>query len=165
MAAEDQKFLDHFGFDVDAIWRAVEYNIKHKSMRIWWSTITQQTAKNIFLWPDRSIFRKALESYFTLLMELGRSKERILEVYLNSIEFGEGIYGIEQAAQYYFDTSADKLTRQQSVLLAAILPNPRYYQKHLRSYVLANRKNAISSGIAKLKREEENKEFIKEIEK
>jgi len=86
-----------------------------------------------------------------------------LEVYLNIIEFGDGIYGIQQAAQYYFDTSADKLTRYQSTLLAAILPNPRYYQKHLRSYVLTKRKNAISSSITKIKREDENKEFIQEI--
>ena len=78
-------------------------------------------------------------------MELGRSKERIMETYLNIVEFGDGIYGVEQAAHYYFDTSADKLTRQQATLLAAILPNPRYYQDHLSSYVLANRKNAISS--------------------
>lgn len=84
-------------------------------------------------------------------------------MYLNIIEFGDGIYGIEQAAHYYFDTSADKLTRSQSALLAAILPNPRYYQNHLRSYVLSKRKSSINTGINKLKREEENKEFIKEI--
>ncbi len=162
MAGEDQKFLDHYGFDFDAIWSAIQQNVKNKSLRIWWSTITQQTAKNLFLWQGRSLFRKTLESYFTVLMELWRSKERILEVYLNIIEFGDGIYGIEQAAQYYFDTSADKLTRYQATLLAAILPNPRYYQDHLRSYVLSKRKNAISSGINKLKRETENKEFIKE---
>jgi len=163
MAAEDQKFLNHYGFDFDAIWKAVTYNVQHKSMAIWWSTITQQTAKNLFLWQDRSIFRKVIESYFTVLMELWRSKERILEVYLNIIEFGDGIYGIDQAAHYYFNTSAEKLTRNQSIFLAAILPNPRYYQDHVRSYVLANRKNAINSGITKLKREEENKKFIKEI--
>lgn len=98
-------------------------------------------------------------------MELGRSKQRILEVYLNIVEFGDGIYGIEQAAQYYFDTSAAKLTKSQATLLAAILPNPRYYQYHLRSYVLTKRKSHISSGINKLKREPENKEFIKEIDK
>ena len=84
-------------------------------------------------------------------------------MYLNIIEFGDGIYGIEQAAQWYFDTSADKLTRAQSALLAAILPNPRYYQNHLRSYVLSKRKSSITTGINKLKREDENKEFIQEI--
>lgn len=163
MAGEDQKFLDHYGFDVDAIRNALESNIKSKSLKIWGSTITQQTAKNLFLRQDRSLFRKAIESYFTVLMELVRSKERILEVYLNIIEFGDGIYGIEQASQYYFNTSADKLTRSQSTLLAAILPNPRYYQDHLRSYLLAKRKRNISTGINKLKREKENKEFIEEI--
>ena len=96
-------------------------------------------------------------------MELVRSKERILEVYLNIIEFGDGIYGIEQASQYYFNTSADKLTRSQSALLAAILPNPRYYQDHLRGYILSKRKNNITTDINKLKREEEYKEFIKGI--
>lgn len=165
MAGEDQKFLDHYGFDFDAIWSAVESNIKAKSLRVWGSTITQQTAKNLFLWQGRSIFRKVLESYFTVLMELVRNKQRILEVYLNIVEFGDGIYGIEQAAQYYFDTSAAKLTKSQATLLAAILPNPRYYQHHLRSYVLSRRKSSISTGINRLKREPENKAFIKKIDK
>jgi len=165
MAGEDQKFLDHYGFDFDAIWSAVESNVKSKSLSVWWSTITQQTAKNLFLRQGRSIFRKVLESYFTVLMELWRGKQRILEVYLNIVEFGDWIYGIDQAAQYYFDTSADKLTKSEATLLAAILPNPRYYQDHLRSYVLAKRKNAISSGINKLKREKEDKNFVNEIKK
>jgi len=165
MAGEDQKFLDHFGFDFDAIRNALQYDIKTQSTSIWWSTITQQTAKNLFLWQWRSIFRKVLESYFTILMELWRSKERIMEVYLNIVEFWDGIYGIDQAAHYYFDTSADKLTRYQATLLAAILPNPKYYQHHLRSYVLAQRKSAISSWINKLKREAEDKAFVKEIKK
>jgi len=163
MAGEDQKFLDHYGFDFDAIWNAVESNVKSKSLRVWWSTITQQTAKNLFLRPGRSIARKAIESYFTILLEAWRSKERILEVYLNIVEFGDGIYWIDQAAHYYFDTSADKLTKSEATLLAAILPNPRYYQHHLRSYILASRKSSISSGINKLKREEENKDFIDSI--
>ena len=163
MAGEDQKFLDHYGFDFDAIWNAVTYNVQHKTMSIWGSTITQQTAKNLFLRQGRSIFRKVLESYFTVLMELWRSKQRILEVYLNIVEFGDGIYGIDQAAHYYFDTSADKLTKSEATLLAAILPNPRYYQHHLRSYILSSRKSSISSGINKLKREEENKDFVNEI--
>jgi len=163
MAGEDQKFLDHYGFDFDAMRNALETDVKNQSFSAWWSTITQQTAKNLFLRPDRSLFRKALESYFTVLMELWRSKQRILEVYLNIVEFGDWIYGIDQAAHYYFDTSADKLTKSQATLLAAILPNPRYYQDHLRSYVLANRKNVISSGINKLKREEEDKNFVNEI--
>ncbi len=163
MAGEDQKFLDHYGFDFDALRNALETNLKNKSISLGGSTISQQTAKNLFLWPGRSIVRKAIESYFTILIELWRSKERILEVYLNIIEFGDGIYGIQQAAQYYFDTSADKLTRQQAALLAAILPNPRYYQHHLRSYRVAKRKSNITSGINRLKWEEEQKAFIQEI--
>ena len=96
-------------------------------------------------------------------MELLRSKERILETYLNIVEFGDGIYGIEQAAHYYFDTSADKLTRQQAALLAAILPNPRYYQNHLRNYWLTSRKNTISSSINRLKRDVQDNQFITNI--
>ena len=165
MAGEDQKFLNHYGFDFDAIRNALEINIKNQSVSVGWSTITQQTAKNLFLRQGRSIFRKILESYFTVLMEIWRSKQRILEVYLNIVEFGDGIYGIDQAAHYYFDTSADKLTKSQSALLAAILPNPRYYQDHLRSYVLDKRKSAISSGINKLKKEKEDKNFVNEIKK
>lgn len=163
MAGEDQKFLDHYGFDFDALRTALEINLKNKSISIGGSTISQQTAKNVFLRPGRSILRKGLEAYFTILIELVWSKERILETYLNIVEFGDGIYGIEQASQYYFDTSADTLTRQQAALLAAILPNPRYYQHHLRSYRVARRKSAISSGINRLKREEEQKEFIQQI--
>ena len=163
MAGEDQKFLDHYGFDFDAIKNALETNIKNKSVSRGGSTITQQTAKNLFLWPDRSLWRKAIESYITILMELLRSKERILETYLNIVEFGDGIYGIEQAAHYYFDTSADKLTRQQAALLAAILPNPRYYQNHLRNYWLTSRKNTISSSINRLKRDVQDNQFITNI--
>ena len=163
MAGEDQKFLDHYGFDFDAIRSALETDIKNQSAIVGGSTITQQTAKNLFLWQGRSIFRKALESYFTILMELLRSKERILETYLNIVEFGDGIYGIEQASHYYFDTSADKLTKSQATILAAILPNPRYYQNHLRSYVLTSRKNAISNSINRLKRDVQDKQFINNI--
>ncbi len=165
MAGEDQKFLNHYGFDFDALLRALQHDVKTNSLSVWWSTISQQTAKNLFLWPGRSIARKVIESYFTVLLELWRSKERILEVYLNIVEFGDWIYGIDQAAHYYFDTSADKLTKSQASLLAAILPNPRYYQYHLRGYVLSSRKSSISNGISKLKREEENKDFINKIKK
>lgn len=125
MAAEDQKFDEHFGFDLEAIEKAVEYNEKHKGKKLKGaSTISQQTAKNVFLWQGRSWLRKGLEVYFTFLIELLWSKERIMEVYLNVIEMGPGIYGTEAAAQYYFKKPASKLSASEAALIAAILPNP-----------------------------------------
>jgi monofunctional biosynthetic peptidoglycan transglycosylase len=125
IAAEDQKFDEHFGFDLEAIEKAVEYNEKHKGKKLKGaSTISQQTAKNVFLWQGRSWFRKGLEVYFTFLIELLWSKERIMEVYLNVIEMGPGIYGTEAAAQYYFKKPASKLSASEAALIAAILPNP-----------------------------------------
>lgn len=124
VAAEDQKFLDHHGFDIEAMKTAWENNKKGKRIK-GASTITQQTVKNVFLWPSRSYIRKGLEAYFTLLVELIWTKERIMEVYLNVIEMGEGIYGIEAAAQTYFKKPAGSLTRGQAALIAAVLPNPR----------------------------------------
>ena len=123
-ASEDQKFLDHHGFDLEAMEKAWEGNKKGKRIK-GASTITQQTVKNVFLWPDRSYVRKALEAYFTVLVELIWSKERIMEVYLNVIEMGDGIYGIEAASQVYFKKPAAKLNRSQAALIAAVLPNPR----------------------------------------
>ena len=127
VAAEDQKFLDHFGFDIEAMEKAWEGNKKGKRIK-GASTITQQTAKNVFLWPGRNFIRKGLEAYFTLLMEILWSKERIMEVYLNVIEMGEGIYGIEAAAQAYYKKPAAKLNRQESAMIAAVLPNPRRWR-------------------------------------
>ncbi|WP_373520387.1 monofunctional biosynthetic peptidoglycan transglycosylase [Aquiflexum sp.] len=124
IGAEDQKFMDHNGFDLEAIKTAWENNQKGKRVK-GGSTITQQTAKNVFLSPSRNLIRKGLEAYFTFLIELIWSKERIMEVYLNVIEMGEGIYGIEAAAQSYFKKSASKLSRQEAALIAAVLPNPR----------------------------------------
>ncbi|MFN3757871.1 MAG: monofunctional biosynthetic peptidoglycan transglycosylase [Algoriphagus aquaeductus] len=124
VAAEDQKFMDHRGFDFEAMEKAWENNKKGKRIK-GASTITQQTVKNVFLWPSRSYVRKGLEAYFTVLVELLWSKERILEVYLNVIEMGEGVYGIEAAAQTYFNKSASKLSQSQAALIAAVLPNPR----------------------------------------
>ena len=124
MAAEDQKFMDHNGFDLEAMKTAWENNQKGKRVK-GGSTITQQTAKNVFLSPSRNLIRKGLEAYFTFLIELIWSKERIMEVYLNVIEMGEGIYGIEAAAQTYFNKSAAKLSKREAALIAAVLPNPR----------------------------------------
>jgi monofunctional biosynthetic peptidoglycan transglycosylase len=126
IASEDQKFGEHFGFDFEAIEKARQYNERKQGRRVKGaSTISQQTAKNTFLWPDRSWIRKGFEVYFTFLIEVFWSKERIIEVYLNIIETGNGIYGAEMAAQTYFNKPAQKLTRSEAALIAACLPNPR----------------------------------------
>lgn len=125
MASEDARFLEHHGFDFKAIEEAAVRNMKHPERNVHGaSTISQQTAKNVFLWPGRSWLRKGLEVYFTTLIELCWSKQRIMEVYLNSIEMGDGIYGAAAVAEYHFGTTADKLTRQQCALIAVSLPNP-----------------------------------------
>ncbi|HEY9235302.1 MULTISPECIES: monofunctional biosynthetic peptidoglycan transglycosylase [Phenylobacterium] len=123
IAAEDAKFCDHNGFDFDAIEQAYESNARGRTLR-GGSTISQQTAKNVFLWPGRSYVRKGLEAYFTVLIEVIWGKPRIMEVYLNSIEWGPGIYGAEAAAQKNFGVSAAKLSAAQAARLAAILPSP-----------------------------------------
>ncbi|WP_026896774.1 monofunctional biosynthetic peptidoglycan transglycosylase [Daejeonella oryzae] len=124
IAGEDVNFLKHSGFDFKAMEKAFEKNKSGKKIR-GGSTISQQTAKNVFLWPGRSYIRKGFEAYFTALIELLWGKERILEVYLNVIETGDGIYGAEAATQQYFSKSATSLTKSQAALLIAVLPNPR----------------------------------------
>ncbi|MFI5219082.1 MAG: monofunctional biosynthetic peptidoglycan transglycosylase [Bacteroidia bacterium] len=125
ITAEDQKFAEHFGFDIEAIQKAQKYNDRHKGKRVKGaSTISQQTAKNVFLFPSRSWVRKGFEVYFTFLIEVFWSKKRIIEIYLNEIEMGPGIYGAEAAAQHYFGKPAKKLTNSESALIAACLPNP-----------------------------------------
>lgn len=123
VASEDQNYLEHSGFDTKAIEEAMKYNEHHKKKR-GASTISQQTAKNVFLWPSRSWLRKGFEVYFTFLIEVFWNKERIMEVYLNVIEMGDGIYGAEAAAHYYFHKSAAELNGQQCAALASILPSP-----------------------------------------
>lgn len=123
VASEDQNYLEHSGFDVKAIEEAIEFNKKHKIKR-GASTISQQTAKNVFLWPSRSFIRKGFEVYFTFLIELLWHKERIMEVYLNVIEMGDGVYGAEGAAQTYYHKHAKDLTVAQSAAIASILPSP-----------------------------------------
>ena len=136
MASEDQRFMEHQGFDFDAIEKAIDENRKGKRQR-GASTITQQTAKNVFLWHGRSWVRKGLEAYFTFLIELCWSKQRIMEVYLNSIEMGDGIYGAEAVAQWHFNCTAAQLTRPQCALIAATLPNPlRFSSKNPSGYML-----------------------------
>lgn len=127
ICAEDQTFLSHNGFDRGAIEKALENNEKGKKLR-GGSTISQQTAKNAFLWPDRTWLRKGLEAYFTLLIETFWSKERILEVYLNSIEMGPGVFGAEAASQYWFKKSAKNLRVENAAAIAAILPSPQRYK-------------------------------------
>jgi len=126
VASEDQKFPEHSGFDVEAIEKAYALN-QHSHKVRGASTISQQVAKNLFLWSGRSYFRKALEAYFTVLIEHIWPKRRILEMYLNIAEFGYGIYGAEAAAQRFFHEPASRLTRAESAVLAAVLPNPQRY--------------------------------------
>jgi monofunctional glycosyltransferase len=130
ICSEDQNFPNHFGFDFKAIESSLEAFLKGTKRLRGASTISQQTAKNVFLWPHRSWVRKGLEVYFTILIEIFWSKERILEVYLNSIEMGNGIYGAEAASRFYFQKNAKNISRQQAAAIAAILPNPREYSAY-----------------------------------
>lgn len=145
MGSEDARFLEHHGFDYKAIEHAAIRNIKHPEKRkLGASTISQQTAKNVFLWPGRSWVRKGFEVYFTVLIELMWSKQRIMEVYLNSIEMGEGIYGADAVAEWHFQTTASKLTKAQCALIAATLPNPRKFNSaRPSSYVLKRQKRIL----------------------
>jgi len=138
MASEDAKFLSHHGFDFQAIEHAVKRNKQHPEKRkLGASTISQQTAKNVFLWPGRSWVRKGFEVYFTVLIELVWSKQRIMEVYLNSIEMGDGIYGAEAVAEEHFNKKALDLSKPQCALIAATLPNPRKFSSlHPSGYML-----------------------------
>ncbi|QNK79149.1 monofunctional biosynthetic peptidoglycan transglycosylase [Winogradskyella sp. PAMC22761] len=142
ICSEDQKFVNHNGFDLEAIEKAYEYNKKGKRIK-GGSTISQQTAKNVFLWPERSWLRKGLEAYFTFLIETIWSKERILEVYLNSIEMGKGVYGVEAAAQHWFRKSAANLSSYEAAAIVAVLPNPRSYKANPASAYIQKRKQWI----------------------
>ena len=142
ICSEDQKFVNHNGFDMVAIEKAYKNNQKGKRIK-GGSTISQQTAKNVFLWPNRSWLRKGLETYFTFLIELIWSKERILEVYLNSIEMGKGVYGAEAASQYWFKIPAKKLSNYQAAAIAAVLPNPRTYKANPATKYISKRKRWI----------------------
>ena len=145
MASEDAKFLDHHGFDYEAIEHAAKRNRQHPEKRkLGASTISQQTAKNVFLWPGRSWVRKGFEVYFTALIELMWPKERIMEVYLNSIEMGNGIYGAQAVAEEHFNTDAKDLTKAQCALIAATLPNPRKFSsKNPSAYMLKRQKRIL----------------------
>jgi len=142
IASEDGNFLTHHGFDFDAIQKAMKDNEKGKKLK-GGSTISQQTAKNVFLWQGRSYVRKGLEAYFTVLIELIWGKERIMEVYLNSIEMGDGVYGVEAAAQYWYRKNAADLTKREAAGIAAILPNPRKFTATNSSSYINRKKGRI----------------------
>ena len=149
VASEDNRFLDHWGIDVEAIQKATEYNKRHNRKR-GASTITQQVAKNVFLWPARSWVRKGFELYFAVMIETVWSKKRIMVVYLNVMETGNGIYGVEAAARKYFHKSAARLTRSEAALIAASLPNPRVRNPARPSAYLLRRQARIMNLMNKL---------------
>ena len=142
IASEDGNFLNHYGFDFQAMQKAFKNNQKGKRIK-GGSTISQQTAKNVFLWQGRSYLRKGLEAYFTVLIELIWGKERIMEVYLNSIEMGKGVYGAEEAAKHWYRKSAVNLTKREAAGIAAILPNPRKFKASNSSSYIERRKDRI----------------------
>jgi monofunctional biosynthetic peptidoglycan transglycosylase len=143
IAAEDNFFCEHFGFDWEELNKVLD-DVDDDRPRRGGSTITQQAAKNLFLWPDRSYIRKAIEAYLTILMELMLDKRRILELYLNVVEFGPGIYGIEAAAQHYFKKPAARLSAREAGLIAAILPNPRRLSADQPGPKTARKANTVS---------------------
>jgi len=149
VASEDNLFLTHHGFSFSDIGKAIQHNQNGKKIR-GGSTISQQTAKNVFLWQQRSYLRKGLEAYFTVLIELFWSKERIMELYLNVIEMGDGIYGIQAASLEHFGVNASELTKSQAATIAACLPNPiRFNAGHPSGYIL-RRKSQIVYLMSKL---------------
>lgn len=142
IASEDGNFLTHHGFDFDAMQKALKNNQKGKRIK-GGSTISQQTAKNVFLWQGRSYVRKAFEAYFTILIEIFWGKERIMEVYLNSIEMGNNVYGAEAAAYHWYQKKASDLTKQEAAGIAAILPNPRKFKATNSSSYIQRKKGRI----------------------
>ncbi len=147
VCSEDQNFIKHNGFDFEAIDRAMEYNENHKKTR-GASTISQQTAKNVFLWSGRSWVRKGFEVYFTFLIETIWNKQRIMEVYLNVIEMGDGIYGAESASKIYFHKKAKDLSKPEASLIAAVLPNPLKFSVTSPGGYISSRKDWILNQMA-----------------
>lgn len=152
IAGEDARFCEHHGFDLNAIQKAMAANEAGRRLR-GGSTISQQTAKNIFLWPSRDWVRKGLEAWFTVLIEVGWGKARIMEVYLNSIEWGPGVYGAEAAAQRNFHVPASRLTPQQSARLAAIVPKPLSWKAANPGRYVQRRSGAISRNAGVVRRD------------
>lgn len=143
IASEDANFSNHAGFDIDGIEKAIKMNQKAGKIRVGGSTISQQLAKNLFLFPQRSYIRKAEEAIITVMIEQMWTKERILTAYLNVAEFGNGIYGIESASRHYFNKSASQLNKWQSAYLISMLPNPKFYQKNPNNKRLLNKTRII----------------------
>lgn len=160
IASEDQLFPDHNGFDFKSIQKAMKHNQKSKSLR-GASTISQQVAKNVFLWQHGGYFRKGLEVYFTFMIETFWNKKRILEMYLNVAEMGEGIFGVEAASEHYFNRHAQDLSRKQSALIAACLPNPKGYTIKPLSAHVALRYPWILRQMNNLEKDPDIKELIK----
>ena len=150
IVSEDGRFLEHSGFDFEAMQKAFKNNQKGKRLK-GGSTISQQTAKNVFLWQGRSYVRKGLEAYYTVLIELIWGKKRIMEVYLNSIEMGDGVYGAEAAAKHWYRKDAASLTRYEAAGIPAILPNPRKYKASNSSSYINRRKARISREVGYVK--------------
>lgn len=161
MASEDQRFPQHEGFDMEMIEKAIEHNKKHPNKTRGASTISQQTAKNVFLWQHGGYFRKGLEVYFTFLIELAWSKQRILETYLNVAEMGPGIFGVEAASQHYFHKHAAQLTRQEAATIAACLPNPKKYKVSPPGRYVARRAGKIMIQMNYIEGEEHVKEMLR----
>ncbi len=161
MASEDQLFPEHNGFDLKAIEKAVQYNKKHPNRRRGASTISQQVAKNVFLWQGGGFFRKGLEVYFTFMIEILWSKERILETYLNVAEMGEGIFGIEAASNSYFKKSAKNISRGDAAKIAACLPNPKLYTVKPISKKVLNRYDDIMIQMNNLEGDADIQKLIK----
>lgn len=153
IASEDQKFMTHWGFDLEALEKAYKRNQKGKKRKLGGSTISMQTAKNVYLWQGRNFIRKGLEAYFTVLIEVFWGKKRILEVYLNVIEMGPGIYGAEAAAQAWFGKPASKLSTREAARIAACLPDPRRRNPARPSGYVAARASRIQGIMYKLPKE------------
>ncbi|HEU5051935.1 MAG TPA: monofunctional biosynthetic peptidoglycan transglycosylase [Hanamia sp.] len=161
MAGEDQLFPDHNGFDFKSIQKAIKHNQKSKSLH-GASTISQQVAKNVFLWQHGGYFRKGLEVYFTFMIETFWSKKRILEMYLNVAQTGPGVFGVEAAAQHYFKKDANQLSRSEAAMIASCLPNPVLFTIHPMSHRVATRYPWILRQMNNLEADEDIKELLKE---
>ena len=158
IAAEDQNFLTHHGFDFDAMYKAAQRNRKGKKI-VGGSTISQQVAKNVFLWQGRSYVRKIAEAYFTFLIELCWGKRRIMEVYLNVAETGPGLFGVDAAARKYFKKPAAQLTRSQAALIASVLPNPNKYSVRRPDAKIRRKATRVQRGMRQLG----GKKYVEEI--
>jgi monofunctional biosynthetic peptidoglycan transglycosylase len=161
MAAEDQLFPDHNGFDIKAIKKAMKYNEKHPTRRRGASTISQQVAKNVFLWQGGGFFRKGLEVYFTFMIEKLWSKERILQTYLNVAEMGPGIFGVQAAAKSYFNKNAKDLTRSEAAMIASCLPNPKLFTVKPLSRYVARRSALLIRQMNNLEQDPDIRELLK----